>query len=351
MFSDSIGATQFLTPIVSTYQPLPTGFDGGYGSAKLIVESAEVRIPSYVQPLHKEIYEIPESDAGSLIEYVSGERSDLLGTRWFGGVPAYLNNPEGHLRVVDDRRGKTKFGLQLLLAALGSLPYRANWNLALVASIQDAQALGAELRESLRGNHSIRINGKQVSTVDIKVLSVVEEGSGAIAQSIMSGIVQSNAQTILLDIGHGTIISSLFGQKGKLISRDVKRLGVDILTEAIAKNLETRRQLTGEGDRQIIRSAIENGSFNYGTTGWNFRQIYNAELPHWVQSALSPALKAVAPWRATSDAVIACGGGSQLPAIAQLLAKQGISVSSDGAWANCRGLVKIAQIKLQRRAG
>lgn len=348
MFSDSIGATQFLTQKVPTYQPLPAGFDGGYGSAKLIVEAAEVRIPSYVQPLHKEIYEVPESDAGSLIEYVSGERNDLIGQRWFGGVPAYVNNPEGHLRVVDDRKGKTKFGLQLLLAALGSLPYRANWNLALVASIQDAQALGSELAQSLRGNHSIRINGKSVSTVDIKVLSVVEEGSGAIAQSIMSGIVHTNAQTILFDIGHGTIISSLFGQKGKLISRDVKRLGVDVLTEAIAKNLEARRELTGEGDRQIIRTAIENNTFQYGTTGWNFRAIYNTELPHWVQSALAPALKATSPWRPTSDAIIAVGGGSQLPAIAQLLAKQGISVSSDGAWANCRGLVKIAQLKLQK---
>lgn len=348
MFTESIGASQFLTPTAASYQPLPTGFDGGYGNAKLIVETAEVRIPSYIQPLHKEIYEVPESEAGSLIEYVSGDRSDLIGQRWFGGVPAYLNNPEGHLRVVDDRKGKTKFGLQLLLAALGSLPYRANWNLALVASIQDAQALGTELAQSLRGNHSIRVNGKQVSTIAINVLAVVEEGSGAIAQSIMSGAIAATAQTILLDIGHGTIISSLFGQKGKLISRDVKRLGVDILTEAIAKNLETRKQLTGEGDRQIIRNAIENGSFNYGTTSWNFRQIYNAELPHWVQSALAPALKAVAPWRATSDAVIACGGGSQLPAIAQLLAKQGISVSPDGAWANCRGLVKIAQLKLQK---
>ncbi len=348
MTNQSISATQFLPLTTANYQPLPTGFDGGYGSAKLIVENSEIRIPSYIQPLHKEIYEIPESDAGSLIEYISGNRDDLIGQRWFGGVPAYLNNPEGHLRVLDDRKGKTKFGLQLLLAALGSMPVRSNWNLALVASIQDAQALGVELAQSLKGNHSIRINGKSVSTVNINVLSVVEEGSGAIAQSIMSGTVPANAQTILLDIGHGTIISSLFGQKGKLISRDVKRLGVDILTEAIAKNLETRRYLTGEGDRQIIRNAIENNSFNYGTTGWNFRQVYNTELPHWVQSALAPALKAVAPWRATSDAVIAVGGGSQLPAIAQLLAKQGISVSPDGAWANCRGLVKIAQLKLQK---
>ena len=348
MLADSIGATQFLSSTAANYQPLPTGFDGGYGSAKLIVVASEVRLPSYIQPLHNDIYEVPESDAGSLIEYVGGDRPDLIGSRWFGGVPAYLNNPEGCLRLIDDRRGKTKYGLQLLLAGLGSLPYRANWNLALVASIQDAQALGEELAQSLRGNHSVRINEKSVSSVSIKVLAIVEEGSGAIAQSIMSGTVPAIAQTILLDIGHGTIISSLFGQKGKLVSRDVKRLGVDILTEAIAKNLETRRYLTGEGSSQIIRNGIENGSFNYGTTGWNFRTIYNSELPHWVQSALAPALKAVAPWRPTSDAVIAVGGGSQLPAIAQLLSKQGISVSGDGAWANARGLVKIAQIKLQR---
>ncbi|MBD1889687.1 hypothetical protein [Coleofasciculus sp. FACHB-SPT9] len=101
--------------------------------------------------MHSEIYDIPESSEGSLIEYLAGDRSDLIGQRWLTGHPAYQNNPQGYARTVDDGAGKVKYGLQLFLGALGTLPHRARWNLSVVASIQDAQAFGTELKESLQG--------------------------------------------------------------------------------------------------------------------------------------------------------------------------------------------------------
>ena len=54
------------------------------------------------------------------------------------------------------------------------------------------------------------------------------------------------------------------------------------LIEAIAKNTDTRRQLMKEGNRHLIQAGIESGSFEYGITGWNLRQIYNTELKPWV---------------------------------------------------------------------
>ncbi|MEW5857506.1 MAG: hypothetical protein AB1861_09005, partial [Cyanobacteriota bacterium] len=68
-----------LPPLSANSPPLLlAGYDGGNGSTKLVVDNAEILIPSYVAPLHNEIYDIPESKEGSLIEYLSGDRTDLI---------------------------------------------------------------------------------------------------------------------------------------------------------------------------------------------------------------------------------------------------------------------------------
>jgi hypothetical protein len=107
-------------------------------------------------------------------------------------------------------------------------------------------------------------------------LGVKEEGQGAIAQATSTAVIDIKTQNILIDIGHGTIITSVFGIGGKLIARTVTPGGVSALIEAIAKNINTRRQLAKEGDRQIIRQGLESKAapFQYGTTGWNFRSVY-----------------------------------------------------------------------------
>ncbi|MBD2047273.1 hypothetical protein H6F78_17020 [Coleofasciculus sp. FACHB-64] len=342
-------STSLAVPFSAASPPLlATGYDGGNGSVKLVIDNAEVRIPSYIQPLHGEIYDVPDSNEGSLIEYLSGDHPDLIGQRWLTGSCAYLSNPQGYARVVDHRAGKIQYGLQLFFGALGTMSHRARWNLSVVASLQDAQAFGTQLSKSLQGQHSIRVNNKGVTHVDLSVSTVIEEGAGAVVSALASNLIEPKTQNIFIDLGCGTIISSVFGAGGKLIARKVTSGGVDALIEAIAKNIDTRRQLMKEGDRHLIRAGIESSSFEYGTTGWNFRQIYNAELKPWVSQNLATAFKAVDPWREQSNSIVAIGGGSQLPAIAQLLASQKIVVATDGTWINARGLSRLAQIKLRR---
>jgi hypothetical protein len=346
-------ASRIVPTPTDTGQFLPTGFDPGNGSAKLIVSGTEIRIPSLIAPLHNDIYEVPQSHTGSLITYRSGPRTELIGQRWFVGSSAYTYSPNGHQKVLDDRKGKIKFSLHLLLGALGALPYRQTWKLGLMLSIQDAQAFSEELRESVVGHHEIGINNNPASTqVEILVLGVKEEGQGAIAQATSTAVIDIKTQNILIDIGHGTIITSVFGIGGKLIVRTVTPGGVSALIEAIAKNINTRRQLAKEGDRQIIRQGLESKSapFQYGTTGWNFRSVYATELKPWVSQNLATALKSVDDWRETSASIIAIGGGSMLPAISQLLTLQGISTLNDGCWANARGLARLAQLKSRRAA-
>jgi hypothetical protein len=212
---------------------------------------------------------------------------------------------------------------------------------------------GKELTEAVVGHHDISINDNLASTrVEIDVLGVREEGQGAIVHAATTAVIDIKTQNILIDVGHGTIITSVFGIGGKLIARTVTSGGVSALIEAIAKNIDTRRQLAKEGDRQIIRQGIESkdAPFKYGTTGWNFRSVYATELKPWVSQNLATALKSVDDWRETSASIIAIGGGSMLPAISQLLTLQGISTLDDGCWANARGLARLAQLK-SRRAG
>jgi Actin like proteins N terminal domain len=326
----------------SIRQPIPTGFDGGNGNTKLVLGDVEIRCPAYVLPIYSDLYDVPAPINGGLVEYVSGSRADLIGTRFLVGFPAYQQSPTGVLRVVDDKRGKILYGLQTLLGAIATQPHQDFWQLALVASIQDAKIFGDDLRESLKGGHTVRFNGsKQLSTVDINVLSVKEEGAGAIVQSRAD--INLMGQTLLYDFGAGTCILTLFGAKATIIDRTYSQGGVENLISAIARNLITRKVQASEGDRQLIRAGIEDQSFNYGHTGWNFREIYNAEIKPWVQSTLAPALKAAEPWTANTSARLAIGGGSQLPAINPLLTKRGILPVVDGGWSNARGLKTLAQ--------
>lgn len=332
-----------LATLASDSQLLPVGVDCGNGNLKLIVDHAEVRTPSYVLPIHGDPYDIPAPIDGGFVEYLEGTRTDLTNQTWITGNPAYTQAPLACLRIVDDERGKIRYGLQMLLGGLATLSHRPLWRLWVVASIQDAKVFGADLKQALTGTHTVKLNGKHHTTVEIQVASVLEEGAGAIISNRAQ--IDADGQNILIDFGSGTTILSLFGAKGKLIDRRVHPAGVERLIDAISTNPETRKRLVQEGDRAVIRQAIENQSFDYGRISFNVRAIYDQELRPWVQSVLAPALKIAAPWMPTASTKLAIGGGSQLPGIAQLLARQEFVIASDGAWSNVRGLARIAQLQ------
>lgn len=334
-----------LATLASPSQKLPAAFDGGNGSIKLVVDLAEIRFPSYFLPIQHKLYDVPASIDGGLVEYAEGPRADLIGKTWLAGMPAYQQSPKGCLRTVDDRRGKLEYGLQLLLGGLATLRPQSVWNLALVASIQDSQAFGELLKERLEGLHTVRFNCSDIAHISIEVIQVVEEGVGAIVHARLQ--IDPNGQTVLYDFGAGTSIVSVFGAKGRLVDRKYSVGGVELLIDAIASNLDVRRKLAGEGDRQIIRAGIEDRSFLYGQTKWSFKHVYEAELKPWVISTLAPALKTADPWTPTSSAILAIGGGSQLPLIEDLLKSKGITPVEDGCWANARGMARIAYLKLR----
>lgn len=332
-----------------TVEPIIAGgFDGGNGRTKLVLPQIEKACPAYVLPIHGRLYDVPEGVDGAYVQYLKGTRVDLHGERWLTGTAAYMRSPNAYSRVRDDKKGKITYGLQVLLGIIGTLPYRDTWKLLLTVSIQDAQAFGDDLYQNLSGTHLVKCNSERESSIEIKVNRVVEEGIGAIVQGTAYGVTDGRKQNIIIDIGHGTIITSIFAPGGKLLDRSVFPYGVDSLYDTIAQNVKTRRELVREGDRELIRKGIENHTFHYGSTEWDFSEVYGEELTPWVEQNLTQALKAVDPWRDSSFALVAVGGGSELPGIEGFFSRKRIKTLPQGSWANPRGLCRISEISLSK---
>lgn len=328
-------------------QTQPAGYDGGFGFGKLSLEGRQVKLPSLLALANDPNDYAPLPSQGSCVRYLSGARTDLIGQRWLGGASAYDYKPTSYLRVADETQGKALFGLQLLLAALGTLPAQ-DWDLELVVSLQDSQALGSELEQAFNGTHKVQFNSSAPVQVAIRAFCV-EEGLGAIACGSSLGVCSPLEQNALVDLGFGTLISSVFrGREIVADSRKVLPRGADTLLAAISRNLTVRRHLKTDGDREIIRAGIERGDFLYGTTGWSFEAAYWEELAPWVTSALTPVVRALNPWAANTSTTLVTGGGSQLPGVADLLAAKKLKVLSNPQWANSQGLLVLS--KLRRRA-
>jgi hypothetical protein len=70
---------------------------------------------------------------------------------------------------------------------------------------------GTELKESLQGQHSIPVNGKSVSWIDLSLSAVLEESAGAVVSALAFSTIQPKTQNICIDLVNGIIISSTFG--------------------------------------------------------------------------------------------------------------------------------------------
>jgi hypothetical protein len=331
-----IEVSQSLPSAAKSCQFMPIGLDVGNGAVKMFSALGENLIESYVLYLPERA---THANAG-YVEYVSGTRSDLAGKQWIGGVNAYYQSPSGITRVTDDRDGKSQLCLQLLLSALTLQTHRAEWALSIAASVHDGKVFGKSIRQALEGTHQVKIGGK-ISTVTIRVDKVLEEGSG-VAVALRTAYDFTNA--LLFDLGNGTSIVSAFNNL-QLTHRDyASDAGVERLIDAIATSDYVRSHLLKPGDRHLIRQGIEKGDFTYGTRSdnWNFKDAYIEALPKWFESGLKPFVKTSESRVPSATAVLAVGGGSQLPGVSALLKKKGIIVPDNARWLNAKGLYQVA---------
>jgi hypothetical protein len=314
----------------------PIGLDCGNGAIKLYSAMGEILLESYT------LYQSERATYANqgYAEYIRGDRSDLAGKIWIGGINAYYASPTTITRTVDTKDGKVSQCLQLLISALSHYPHRSEWNLMIACSIHDGQTFGKQVREALQGSHIVRMRGKE-STINIVISHVVEEGTGA-AIAIHQQHDFSNA--LLIDLGQGTGIASAFNGLHLSYREYSLESGNETLIHAIANSESVRKALLKPADKHLIRAGIEKGDFSYGTQrpDWTFREAYVAAFPEWFSRGLGQFVKTIENRVPAASCMVAIGGGALLPGIAGALKKKNFIVPQNPRWVNAQGLYQLA---------
>ncbi|NET30339.1 ParM/StbA family protein [Okeania sp. SIO1I7] len=326
------------------------GIDNGNGRIKAISSKGlTARIKSLIHYLDSEQEMTDGGNESVFVEYVSGPRTELWEQRFVVGQQAYQFNPTGVLSTSDDREGKSKYALELTLAAIAPNITMDYTNVAIALSVHDAGAF-CGIKNLINGEHTIRLNGRRCK-VNLQLKVVKTEGIGAYASLLKSKKCTRQAQTVLLDIGFGTIIVSVYSSgAGKQII-PFPDMGAKSLYQRISNNLSVRKQLKRTGDIQLIQKAIESGNFIYGNnkiSQFSIADIYLQELRPWVKNSLLAVLGKIDSYLDSAEFLFAIGGGSQLPKISQWLEKKGFEVVDDSEFINARGLLALAKREVNK---
>lgn len=324
-----------------THDIILCGWDCGNGYSKLHTTEGQILVPSYFKQISASDENSYESlGNGALVEYLQGDRTDLINSKWLIGEAAEIYFKQGFGSIVDDLRNKITYGLQMLLGAIAIAPRQQNYNLLVVASLHDSQAFSSDLKKALQGNHIVKFDGNQIVNIYVDC-QIVEEGVGGLLIARAPG----QRKVALIDLGHGTTITSVFeGNKLLQNSRKIDTVGVHHLCEAIANNLQTRRRLGKAANSHLIREGIGQ-NFRYGTSNWEFSDVYADELKPWLSSCLVPAWKHLQSRADDLDAIYLIGGGCNLPNVSAIAARQGIATIQNAQVANVQGLLKLATLK------
>jgi hypothetical protein len=338
---------------------IPVGLDAGAGLTKIVLDAGmkqmKLRTPSKVLEIRQQLHDELASKDGGHFFYHKGFREDLEGQEFLTGSLANWKAPTTHLKLSDNPALKAEYALHMMLGGLSTLPYRAEWSLSLVLSIHDAVAFRDALKAQTQGTHLVSFGGKEKpqTKVNIFVSLVVPEGAGSYAYCVSGNepLIEKNAPSIAIDFGTSTVITTVFAPKGSIVEREVLAVGgcIDLL-DAIATDPDLIKAL-GQGKSgsvELIRQAIESGSFQYGTRGLDIKPIYAKHVSPWLADRLRLAFKAVSEHRDAAQSLVAWGGGVELPGVAKMLASQGVTAVSDGCWANALGLQRIAEARLNK---
>lgn len=330
---------------LDTLQRENIGIDSGNGRLKALSSNGcAVRLPSLLYFPNKEFIQGDIDDNSSFIVYEGGTRGDLWGCKWIIGKEAYLVAPDTHLSTSEDKEAKVKYSLELLLGVAAHIIKSQKVKLTVTLSVHDKETFQDEIKSKIQGVHRIVANGKKSEvTVDLKYC--VDEGVGAYYELLNNKLVQKKHTLLLLDIGEGTIITSVF-YNGQKKYRKSYPLGTSRLYQRISNNTEMRKKLRGlPGNIELIKSGIERGDFIYGNNpslSFSFKEIYRVELAPWVQESLLKVMTSVSEWMSEANHLFVIGGGVHLPGIKEWLEKKHFKTLNDSEMLNARGLLKLA---------
>ncbi|NES21910.1 MAG: hypothetical protein F6K41_24045 [Symploca sp. SIO3E6] len=342
---------------VKTRQQIAIGADFGAGTTKLALEDSvsirKLKHSSKLVTIDEPLKDEFSPKDGGHFYYHEGTRDDLVGKGFLTGELAQWMRPTSHTRLSDDPVMKAENSLQMLLGVLSTSCFNEeDLSVNLIVSTHSKELFSNDLKDKLDGKHVVSFGSKdgKRTSVYTRVLSVVPEGAGSYIHAQSTGMTKDGMNLMSVDFGTSTIIPQVFSPNGKLLYYQPLEAGGCIdLIGAIAKD-PSFLQLLRSGraaNADLIREAIEDGTFEYGRQKFNFSDVYRKHLTSWLIPRLQKSLQVTNEWQDSSH-LVAWGGGSQLPYMAQLLKSRGIQVVPNGCWANCLGLQKIAVACLAR---
>lgn len=314
------------------------GVDTGYHDYKLVLDSLVYKQPSYLLPIHVDA--LQDDVTSGMVTYVGGDAPNLIGRSWLVGDTAYKHDPLACRLPSEDPAGKVQDGLELLLGAISTFPYKDTWNLIIAASIHDHKLYRDDLKKRLSGCHVIKFNGSDKTTkVTLHCIIVAAEGA---AVPLYLG--DTGKQVITIDLGSQTTAANVIAEDGKLKHRFIYSEGVGKLLAVISNSLEIKKIHGKPGDIAQIRCGIESGTFRYGKGSdvYNFADVYKRELELWMSTVVRKAYSACNKWMASTDKTIAIGGGVCLPFVEDTLRIAGFEPATDPAMVNAHSLKYLA---------
>ena len=327
--------------------------DIGNGFSKIALNPFKIStFPSHVAELADPSEACEDTGSnGSIITYLEGDRSDLIGRTFAVGTAAAISSPAGFQAIVSEgqNRGKVTWGLLLTCNSLKPTYQGETITIPeIIASLPDTGILGDNFRQAMIGRHVLSRNGDRFTLV-INRVTLKPESSGCLVSCLTDGAIERGSTNAILDIGHGTVISTGFSPNGSLIPqlRSVSDAGISDLLASIAGDSALKKAIGGEAKIHLLQRAIM-GDFEYGSTGINISDIYQKRLRLWAEKAIKPALQNLAPMADEIDNIILCGGGANL--LRKFAQSKGFIVANDPQNSHIKGLAIIAQRMANKEA-
>lgn len=252
-----------------------------------------------------------------------------------------------------DANLKVDNALPLLLSALVLKGYLkpGETTIGCVVSHHDPVSVGAKIRESLQGTHTVIKDGETYTvSIHLPERGVLQEGCRVAGDT--------DHKYGVLDLGYLTSLFTLRSATGDVIISHPCKTGVGQLIQMIttdagfrsalgglepeknlisagilelSRRLETAKALEAAGDLEAAKKIDRNLYYRASGKAIKFTDAYKGSIAAWVNTARKNATEAIAQFKGTDFKVIAIGGGCLLPGIEKILLKSGIEIYSQSS--------------------
>jgi hypothetical protein len=259
--------------------------------------------------------------ASVLIEVVSGHES-LVNSRWVIGSSAYDLPSSANTFVKEKSLLVPQFTLAAIESTSGARPEVDIELSRLTISHPQPDLVAESICNVFKEDFSYyRTQGKARVLINLSIdeVSVVPEGLGSLRHALANQTVQWGSGLLaVIDLGGGTAIGSLWreGEQEVIHARAVlEKAGIIGLVTMIAADSRMRSRTRGSYPKpHLLMAGICNETYDYGSTGANYRDLFDEYRPGWWNSLLERFQLVWGHWLEEIDHILVTGGGANLVA-------------------------------------